>query len=355
MPPFRLIDAHMHQWDPRATPRESSAVVRLMGRTPRLMGAVAQRFAPAPTRQAVGRFDYVLAPYLPDDYAVDGAAYAVDGVVHVEAGWAGRGPLASVAETVWVSELGLDGLSGPRLLAIVARADLTAPDAARELDAHLAASPLVRGVRQTGAAHPDRGIRDWAGAPGRYRSSAFLRGFEQLASRGLSFDALVYSWQLGDVTALASRFPEVPIVLCHLGTPAGLYGPVGRGTGRTERDRAGILAAWREDLAVLAGHRHVYAKVSGLLEPILGHGESRPGRGRLTRDQIVERVAPVIDHAVATFTPARLMVASNFPMDKVTASLTDILGAYADVLDRHGEAARRAVFEDTARRFYRVD
>lgn len=308
----------------------------------------------AATRASIGRFDHVLAPYLPADYAGDVRPFAVDGVVHVEAGWHGRGAFGTVGETRWVARLPLDGVTGPRLLGIVAGADLTARDAGAVLDAHREASPLVRGVRMIAAHHPDAGIRNWARQPHLYTRPRFLDGFEQLAARDLRFDAWVYSHQLPEVTALARRFPEVSIVVCHLGTPTGVYGAgTGRRTGRTEQDRRAILSRWHDDLAEVAALPNVYAKLSGLLMPVLGHQEATK-REQASAEQLTNRTRPLLEHALDVFGPTRLMFASNFPMDKVTARLPDIIDGFASVVATRGEPALRAVFRDTALGFYGI-
>lgn len=44
----------------------------------------------------------------------------------------------------------------------------------------------------------------------------------------LSFDAWTYSTQISEITKLAKQFPQTPIVVDHLATPAGLFGPIGK-------------------------------------------------------------------------------------------------------------------------------
>jgi predicted TIM-barrel fold metal-dependent hydrolase len=354
LPGFPIIDAHLHQWDPRSTPREATPLVRILGRWPDTMHAVARMGTSAATRDGVGRFDHVLAPYLPADYVSDVLPYAVEGVVHVEAGWHDRGAFGAVDETRWVARLPLDGTTGPRLLGIVAGADLTSRTAGAVIDAHREASPLVRGVRMIAAHHADPGVRNWARRSRLYTRPRFLDGFEQLAVRGLRFDAWVYSGQLPEVASLARRFPEVPVVVCHLGTPAGVYGGgVGRRTGHTVEERRAILSRWRDDLGEVAALPNAYAKVSGLMMPVLGHQEARQ-REHVSRQQLTTRAQPLLEHALDVFGPARLMFASNFPMDKVTARLPDIVAGFAAVVASRGEAAVRMVFRDTARAFYGI-
>jgi len=115
---------------------------------------------------------------------------------------------------------------GRRLGAIVGHADLRSADVDDVLEGHQAASDRLRGIRQMAARHADRGVLAFSDTANLYRDPSFLRGFEKLVARKLRFDAWVNSDQIADVVELARLFPEVPIVLDHMGTPVGAGGPV---------------------------------------------------------------------------------------------------------------------------------
>lgn len=350
MLPFTILDPHVHQWDPRHTPRQVTPLVKLFGGFPRVLDAVARAVTPRRTLDYIGSPEYVLHPYLPRDYAADIQPQPIEGLVHVQAEWMGLSALAPVGETRWLAGLPF-AAAGVPLAAIVAKGDPSSKHFDRLLAAHREASPLVRGIRMMAARHEDPGIHPWERRPHLYRDAAFLRGFERLAAHGLRFDAWVYSDAIDDVTALAQRFPDVPLVLDHFGTPAGVFGPVGKRTGYTAQQRDAILGAWKDAIACLAEVKHVHAKLSGLLMPVLGLGyETR--RVKPGSEEIAEAIAPIVDHTLDLFGPARCMFASNFPMDKVSADLSSIVEAYAAIVGRRGDDALRAVFHDTAERFY---
>jgi predicted TIM-barrel fold metal-dependent hydrolase len=124
-------------------------------------------------------------------------------VVHVQAGWHAKDPLGSVDETRWINSLPFGGDGAPTLGAIVVQADPSTPGIGDLLDAHLRATPLVRGVRCMAAHHDDRGVMNWTQAAHLLTQPAFLRGFEAVAERGLSFDIWVYGHQLPDAVTLA--------------------------------------------------------------------------------------------------------------------------------------------------------
>jgi predicted TIM-barrel fold metal-dependent hydrolase len=350
---FPIIDPHIHQWDPYHTPHEASMAVKILGRFPGFLDKIVRATKPRAMVETVGLTEYVLSPYLPQNYALDCSPFSVDAVVHIEANWHDHDGLGVVGETRWVAGLPF-GKGSPKLGAIVGTADPASPDFENILLAHRAASPLFRGIRRMAAHHPDTGVLAWSKRPGLYVDPAFLKGFGKLAQHGLSFDAWAYSVQLPDVTWLASRFPEVPFVINHLATPVGVFGPVGRSTGSTASERAGIFSKWQHDIAMLAEHKHVHAKVSGLLMPVLGHTFHKR-RELADIDTIVNLLAPFVEHAVKVFGYERLIFASNFPMDKVTARLPDIIEAHARLIAPYGDVALKAIFRENARRFYSID
>ncbi|MFE6925873.1 amidohydrolase family protein [Nocardia sp. NPDC057663] len=345
-----IIDAHIHQWDPRTTPRQFSKLATLLRYLP-LPVDIAAKLAPRRDREFVGDPSAYLGPYLPADYRADLGTTRVDAIAHIEVEWTGWKP----DETRWVASLPF-GVDTPALAAIIASADPAAADFGAVLDAHQSASPLLRGIRTMVAHHPDPAVKSFAPNDSALTAPAFLNGFTQLAQRGLSFDAWVYSVQLPDVTALAERFPEVPIVLDHLGTPAGIFGPVGKNTGHTAAQREALFARWRDDLTDLAAQPQVVAKVSGLMMPVLGHPV--PPRGAPTPvPELVERVWPLLAHALAVFGPDRLIWGSNFPVDKPITSITGAVDTVATALTEAGadQDTLRKVFGGNAARVYRVD
>jgi len=347
--PFPIVDPHVHLWDPRSTPRPISPIVRLLGRWPNALRKVASAILPSPVRGFLGKPDYMIAPHLPADVRDEAAPLQVDTLVHVEAGWGGReGP---VGETRWLESLPFEA-AGMRLGAIVAHAEIGSKNLASVLDGHKQASSKLRGIRHMAAHHPSRSIMPFSRKPHVYAEADFLRGFEQLAQRGLRFDAWVYSTQLADVAALAQRFPQTSIVLDHLGTPVGVGGPSGA-VGATEAERASIFSAWRDDVAKVAENKNVHAKLSGLAMPVLGFGfHTRPTPPSV--DELTERFGPLVRHGLDVFGVERCFFASNFPMDKVSAPYPHIFEAYARIAAERGTEAPRALLRDNALRFYGV-
>ena len=349
--PDGIIDPHIHQWDPLSTERVQSKearLVRALPRVPRFMGVVAAKA----DREFVGHPHHVLKPYLPDTYRRDAVPVPVRRVVHIEAEWpAEERHLDSVGETEWLTTLPFGRDGAPELGGIVVAADPRWPDVGEVLDAHLAASSLVRGVRSKASHHPDPGIRDFAEGPGLWRQPDYLKGFAAIAERGLSFELWCYAHQLPDAVALVREYPEAAFVLDHYATPVGVFGPRGERTARTAAERSGLLDRWRDDIAELAALPNVVAKHSGLGMPLLGVNPRRQ-RGPESVAALADAWGPLIRHLHDVFGADRTMWASNFPMDKATVTIPTSVAVLLDVLG--SDAQPDLLLRDVAARTYRI-
>lgn len=349
---FPIIDPHIHQWDPYHTPHAAALAVKLFGKHPHLLDRMVRLFNPKPIVETVGLTDHITAPYLPENYKQDIGDYQVEQVVHIEASWHEHKGTGVVNETKFVAGLPFQE-HGLELGAIVATADPRRKDFKKLLELHQEASPKFRGIRKMASFHPDKSVHAWADEPHLYLNKKFLKGFEHLAKAGLSFDAWVYSTQLSDVIHLAKNFPETPIVLDHLGTPVGIFGKVGKHTGKTTQERQQILEHWKNSLAELAECPNVYTKISALFMPVLGHNFHKQHK-LASKDALIEYATPLIQHALQCFGTDRTMFASNFPMDRVSTSLVNLIDAFSDIVHDYDEQALKPVFYDNAKTFYRL-
>ena len=181
--------------------------------------------------------------------------------------------------------------------------------------------------------------------------SKWREGYALLSEFGLSFDATIYHHQLEDLADLAADYPDVPVVLCHAGTPPGYAGEYA-GLGATQTERKDIDVNWRQSMTRLAELPNVTCKISGLLMPIMGwgfhHGAPR------SADVIAEAITPMVDFMIDTFGPDRCMLASNFPVDKVAASWSTLYEAFDSVISDRSAADRTALLAETARAVYRL-
>ena len=132
-------------------------------------------------------------------FAQCGAFYRADG----------PGPMRCVGETEFVhgiAAMSRSGIYGPTRLCtgIFSTADLRIGNAVEEvLQGHMAASPYFRGIRSMFPSDLNQ---------------AFLDGFAMLAKHELSFDNYSPDFErLPTLAKLASRFPDVTIIVNHLG------------------------------------------------------------------------------------------------------------------------------------------
>ena len=203
--PMRVVDAHVHLWDPR----------RL--RYTWLDGTELDRLIDASTLRA--------------------ASGTVTDFVVVQADCADTQGLAEVG---WLVE---QSAQLPGLRGIVAFAPLERGAEVRDHLAALRAMPSVVGIRRL--------IQDER--PGFAVANRFLEGVAALADFELTFDICVRSSQLDEVIELVRRTPDVQFVLDHVGKPR-----IGADPSR-----------WRLQIAELAARRNIVCKLSGLMTEIV--------------------------------------------------------------------------------------
>ena len=294
---MQLVDGHHHLWNLEAIDY------------PWLRARGVRRFFGDPT--PIQR-DYGVA-----ELRGDAAGIEILQSVHVQVGCA---PGMELAETQW-----LDSVSNCHGLptAIIAGADLTRPDLDDTL-ANQSRSPRLRGVRQIVGREPADDAR--TGCARILDDPAFLRGLRALAAHGLSLDLQLTVPQMERVADLLTQVPELPVAMCHCGSP-------------WDQSQAG-LEAWQKGIARLARLPRVVCKISGLsmFDP------------RWTRERFVNRVRAVL----SIFGPERCLFGSNFPVDGLHRSYEEIVAATHAALEGFGADAVDSVFRATARRFYRL-
>jgi L-fuconolactonase len=212
----------------------------------------------------------------------------------------------------------------PFVLGVVGWVDLLAADAAAELR-RCAEDPLFLGVRPMLQDIPDP---DWI------LQTGLTQALNTIAAEGLVFDALILPHQLGAITQLAQRHPQLSIVLDHAAKP--------------QLGEADAMVAWAKGIEALAALPNVTCKVSGLLT------ELRPGA---TRDDVARAVGVLFD----LFGASRLIWGSDWPVLTLSHCFVgagDYQGWFE--LAREAVAAKdssavRAVMGDNAARIYRPD
>ncbi|MEM1110436.1 MAG: amidohydrolase family protein [Pseudomonadota bacterium] len=290
---LEFVDAHHHLWDLGAV------------HYPWLMARGERRFFGDPTP--------IQRNYLPSDLLNESRAYRPSASVHIQVGAA---PEDSLRETAWLHTLA----ELPQ--AVVAFCDLAAPDVSQQLEAQMR-YPRVRGIRQIVGRHVDEDGRH--GTATLLADPAWLNGLKALAGAGLSFDLQMIPSQMPALMSVFEQVTELPVALCHAGSP-------------WDQSPAG-LKSWREGLEQFARLPNSVCKLSGL-------GMFRP-------DWQVDDWRPIVDAVLDIFGASRVMVGSNFPVDKLYRDYAAVWSAYETLTAGVSADERLQLFSGCARRFYR--
>jgi predicted TIM-barrel fold metal-dependent hydrolase len=230
--------------------------------------------------------------------------------------------------------------------AIVGFADLSLGDAvAPVLEAHVAASPSrFRGIRCSTTWDASGELRNETG-PRMLGDGDFRRGFSWLKKLNLSFDAWLYHPQLPELADLARAFPDVTIVLNHIGAPLGVGPYAGK------RDE--VFQSWSRGIAEVASCANVTVKLGGV-------GSTRSGYDwhqravKPSSEEIAEVLRPYFEWCIEKFGAHRCMFESNFPVEKRSNAYVVVWNAFKRIAERYSAAERAALFHDTACRVYRI-
>lgn len=148
-----------------------------------------------------------------------------------------------------------------------------------------------------------------------------------LAEYGLSCDICIQHEQLAATIALVRQCPEVQFMLDHLGKPA---------------IKAGQLEPWRTQLAELAALPNVLCKISGVATEADHAGWT------------VEQIAPYVRHALDVFGDDRVAFGGDWPVVLLASEYRRWVDALDALTHDRSPAARRKLWAENARRFYRL-
>lgn len=296
--------------------------------------------------------DYLLGELLQDL----GSGHNVVSTVAVECRYSYRqgGPeeLRPVGETEFLDQVASRVDADPAIetrvaAAIVGHADLTLGDkVAAVLEAHGAASPdRFRGVRHSTIWDASSALRTDAPA-GLLADSQFRRGFGCLGKLNLSFDAWLYHPQLPELADLARAFPDVTIILNHIGAPLGVGPYAGK------RDE--VFQVWSRGIGALASCPNVFVKLGGV-------GSLRSGydwHERVVKPSSAELAAalkPYFEWCIEKLGADRCMFESNFPVEKLSTSYVNLWNSFKRITEKYSAGERAALFHNTAARVYRLE
>ena len=295
--------------------------------------------------------------YLLDELVADlTSGHRIVATVFAQCGYAYRtsGPeaLRPVGETEFVAGVAAEaerrGVATRVCAGIVGHANLELGDAVEEvLQAHIdAGKGRFRGIRHISAR--DEGFN--ASLLGRppidlFQRPGFRRGLARLQAMGLSFDAWLYHPQIDQLADLARAFPDLPMVLNHVGGPLA----VGPYSGRRDE----VFAVWRTAMKKLSECPNVSVKLGGLAMAICGfefHQQPQPP----SSEQLAVAWGPYLQAPIELFGARRCMFESNFPVDKAVCSYAVLWNTFKRVAAGASADEKAWLFKGSADSFYRL-
>ena len=295
--------------------------------------------------------------YLLDEILEDvNCGHNIVSTVYIECGamFKADGPeyLRPVGETEFVN--GIAAMSASETYgktkiaaAIIGTVDLRIGELAGEvLDAHIVAGGgRFRGIRRAVAWDAADVIKNHRTDPPQslLLQEDYRRGFAELGSRGMTFEAWCYHTQIPEVIDLARAFPDTTIILDHFGGPLGI-GPY---TGNSDE----VFETWKPLVSGLATCDNVFAKLGGINMDVNGfgwHQKSLPPSSK----QLADATRRYYDFTIEAFGPDRCMFESNFPVDKLSCSYQVVWNTFKRIASGASKSEKAALFHDTAARVY---
>eukprot|EP00004_Rigifila_ramosa_P017603 TRINITY_DN428_c2_g2_i3.p1 TRINITY_DN428_c2_g2~~TRINITY_DN428_c2_g2_i3.p1 ORF type:complete len:276 (-),score=43.81 TRINITY_DN428_c2_g2_i3:537-1364(-) len=198
---------------------------------------------------------------------------------------------------------------------------------------------FVVGIRYPTAHSSDFHL--WAPAHS-MKDSTVQSGVKAIGGAGLVVEIFCFSHQLHEFYNEAKQQPTVRFVLDHCGVPLH-YG--------NSHKRAKVFSHWLEAITKVASLPNVCLKISGLGMACLGFGwHTRKTRPSL--DEVVAAWEPIVSNSFKLFGIDRCMIASNFPMDKVSVGFTLCINAFKTIFKDLSREDKIKLFHDNALRIY---
>ena len=244
--------------------------------------------------------------FLAEDFIETTRASNVAKAVHVQAAIGSNDP---VKETEWLEEAA-ERTGFPH--AIVAHADLRAPDVESVLERHCE-FPRMKGIR-------DFSYGDFLVA------DDFHRGYALLEKYNLHASIAAQCQDMDKLAALANKFPNTVIVIDHAGNPA-------------ERTPE-YFELWKRGMATAATAENIIIKISGL-----GMGD---------HNWTVDSIRPYVLGCIEAFGVERSIFATNWPVDSLFSDYDTLIDAYTEIIADFSDDEKRDLFARNTESLYGI-
>lgn len=233
--------------------------------------------------------------------------------------------------------------------AMVGYADLRRGAAVREVfEAELEAGDgRFRGVRHLVTWDADSSLMNplSAGPRGLLLDPQYRAGVAQLAPLHLSYDAWLFFPQLPELFDLAKSNPDIPVIINHCGG-------IVRIASYEDKSKE-VFDRWSSSMRELAQLPNVYVKVGGLGMRINGFNFEK-GERPPSSVQLAEIWKPWMLTCIETFGAERCMFESNFPVDNGSYPFNNGWNAFKRLTEHASASERKALFQGTAKKVYRL-
>ena len=211
-------------------------------------------------------------------------------------------------------------LTHPKICAVVGWLDLESIDIRPQLEKYLShpgAKNLVS-IRDIAQDKPD---------PNWFLRNDIIKNIHRIAEYGLTFDILTKPPQLAAAVEMVKQSPRNTFVLDHISKPY---------IAKNE------MQPWADQISEIASHENVFVKVSGLFTEANWHNWSH------------QTFAPYLDHILNTFTPARMMFGSDWPVCLLAATYTDTINLMEEFVKEFSVSEQELFWANTAKRAYKL-
>jgi L-fuconolactonase len=211
-------------------------------------------------------------------------------------------------------------LTHPKICAVVGWLDLESTDIRPQLEKYLShpgAKNLVS-IRDIAQDKPD---------PNWFLREDVIKNIHRIAEYGLTFDILTKPPQLAAAVEMVKQSPQNTFVLDHISKPY---------IAKNE------MQPWADQISEIASHENVFVKVSGLFTEANWHNWNH------------QTFAPYLDHILNTFTPARMMFGSDWPVCLLAATYTDTINLMEEFVKEFSVSEQESFWANTAKRAYKL-
>ena len=298
---MEFIDAHHHLWDLNAL---DYVWLNKIGK-PKPFGD------PTDIQR-----NYRIEDYLADVQTLED--FDLIGSVHIQADAELPDP---TLETRWIQSV-IDTSRLPS--AIVGFVNLLNANAEQTIEQHTKHRSF-RGVRQIIGYLEDKPNLSFA-QQHLIKTPIWREQYELLDAAGLSFDLQLYPEQMIDSAEFFARHALTPVVIDHAGSPY-------------DQSKSG-LRLWQNGIRTLAELPHLMIKLSGF--------------GMYDTNWSADRQQFIFDEILDAFGISRVMIGSNFPVDRLMKTYMFVLNQYRSWCNTMPNQDWQKIFSGNAKQFYRL-